>query len=256
MGYASSVAPLGMWSMRELSGSLKKRAVVVHSGGMDSSICLAQAIQDFGRENVLGLTFSYQQRHSSEIKQARLICDRWQVDHVEIDLSCLTQITENSLTRHSLPIEAKPGEPPNSLVLGRNGLMARLAAIHADSLGAQVIYMGVIEVESANSGYRDCSRLYMDKMEEILRMDLADSSFEIRTPLVFMTKRETLGCAHRLGILEFLLEETITCYEGIPKKGCGHCPACQLRNEGVAEFLSEHPEIQFSYRGEFVGSKV
>ncbi len=235
---------------------LIKKAIVVHSGGMDSSICLAESIQEFGREQVLSLTFSYQQRHSNEILQARLICEQWQVDHTELDLSCLNQITENSLTRHSLPIESQPGQPPNSLVLGRNGLMARLAAIHGHSLGARVIYMGVIEVESANSGYRDCSRLYMDQMQQILRMDLDDANFEIRTPLVFMTKRQTLERAHALGVLEFLLEETITCYEGQPKEGCRRCPACLLRNEGIAEFLLSHPEVQFSYRAALTGSGV
>jgi 7-cyano-7-deazaguanine synthase len=231
----------------ELIRGLMKRAVVVHSGGMDSSICLAQAIRDFGPEQVLSLTFSYQQRHSTEIQRARRISDKWGVDHVEVDLSCLNQITENSLTRHSWSIEAKTGEPPNSLVLGRNGLMARLAAVHGHSLGARVIYMGVIDVESSNSGYRDCSRVYMDKMEDILRIDLANPEFEIRTPLVYMTKRETLEFAHRLNVLEFLLEETVTCYQGLTKKGCGLCPACELRNQGIAEYLLDHPELEFSY---------
>jgi len=256
VGDAREGAPvqvIGQKLGQALVQTLRKQVIVVHSGGMDSSICLAQAIRDFGREQVLSLTFSYQQRHSNEIQQARRICEQWGVDHFELDLSCLNQITENSLTRHSLPIESQSGEPPNSLVLGRNGLMARLAAIHGHSLGAQAIYMGVIEVESANSGYRDCSRLYMDKMEEILRMDLDQPGFEIRTPLVYMTKRETLELAYQLGVLEFLLEETITCYEGVPKKGCGLCPACLLRNQGIAEFLTFHPEIEFSYRSNYSG---
>jgi len=234
--------------MQEIDLSLRKKAIVVHSGGMDSSICLAHAIREFGLDQVLSLTFSYQQRHSIEIQQARLISDRWGVDHAELDISCLSQITANSLTRHDRPISKRPGEVPNSLVLGRNGLMARLAAIHGHSLGVRVIYMGVIEVESANSGYRDCSRFYMDLMQKILRIDLADPEFEIRTPLIFMTKQETLELAGQLGVLEFLLEETITCYEGLPKEGCQKCPACLLRNEGIIQYLKKNPELHFSYR--------
>ena len=238
--------------MRALNVPQRKKAVVVHSGGMDSSICLAHAIREFGKEQILSLTFSYQQRHSSEMIQARFICEQWGVDHAEIDLSFLNQITENSITRPAMPIESVAGQPPNSLVLGRNGLMARIAAIQGYSLGANLIYMGVIEVESAKSGYRDCSRFYMDKMEEVLRVDLGDSAFEIRTPLVFMTKKETLELAHRLGVLEFLLEQTVTCYEGLARLGCARCPACLLRNEGILEFLLHHPEIEFSYRTDFL----
>lgn len=221
---------------------MNKKTVVVHSGGMDSSICLALAIKEFGKENVLSLSFSYQQRHSAELVQAEKICNSWDVDHTVLSIDCLNRITENALTRHAMPIVHPQGEAPNSLVVGRNGLMARLAAIHAHSLGAHSIYLGVIEVEVSNSGYRDCSRHYMDLMEEILRIDLDDPGFEIRTPLVKMTKCETLGVADSLGVLDYLLEETISCYEGLPKNGCQRCPACHLRQAGVDEyFRSPHP---------------
>ena len=156
------------------------------------------------------------------------------VDHTILSIDCLKEITSNALTNPA--VEIKSGKEPSTLVVGRNGLMARLAAIHAHHLGARIIYMGIIEVESANSGYRDCSRAYMDLMEEILRIDLNDPHFEIRTPLVKMTKRETLEVAAKLGSLDYLLEETITCYRGIPRMGCEECPACLLRNEGLREY--------------------
>lgn len=218
---------------------MKKDTIVVHSGGMDSSLCLALAINQFGKENVLSLSFSYGQRHSNEIIQAAKICKAWGVDHVIIDINCLQQITENALTNKNIAIEHQLNSPPNTLVVGRNGLMARLAAIHANHLGAHSIYMGIIEVESANSGYRDCTRHYMNLMEEILRIDLEDSSFEIRTPLVFMTKRETMALGDALGVLDYLLKETITCYEGIGGRGCGKCPACLLRNQGIDDFYRD-----------------
>lgn len=227
---------------------MKKKAVVVHSGGMDSSLCLALAIKEFGAENVLSLSFTYNQRHSIELKCASEISKHFNVDHVELDLSCLSKITESALIGTDKKIEHKKGEAPNTLVVGRNGLMARIAGIHANSLGAHCIYMGVMELEAANSGYRDCSRAYMDIIQSALRMDFADNSFEIRTPLVQMTKRDTMELGYKLGVLEYLLENTVTCYEGIEKEGCLKCPACKLRNEGLKIFSLEHPDLKYSYR--------
>lgn len=227
---------------------MKKKAVVVHSGGMDSSLCLALAVKEFGAGEVLSLSFDYDQRHSDELIRARLISSHFKVDHAELNLSCLGQITESALIGKEKKIEHKKGEAPNTLVVGRNGLMARLAGIHAHSLGAHFIYMGVMELEAANSGYRDCSRAYMDIVQSALRLDFADNKFEIRTPLVSMTKKESMELGLKLGCLEFLLENTITCYEGISKEGCGKCPACKLRNEGLKIFSLEHPEFQFSYK--------
>lgn len=226
---------------------IQKDALVIHSGGMDSSICLALAAREFGENKVLSLSFSYSQRHRIELEKAEKICKEWNIDHITLSLDCLEKITENALLHHHIPIFKETDKPPNTLVLGRNGLMARLGAIHAHSLGARCIYLGIIEVEGSNSGYRDCTRKYMDLMQEILRIDLDDQNFEIRTPLVKMTKKETLEVAYKLGILEFLLLETITCYEGIPYLGCKKCPSCILRNEGLAEFQREHPELVLPY---------
>ena len=227
---------------------MKKKAIVVHSGGMDSSLCLALAIKEFGKENVLSVSFTYNQRHSIELARATEISIHFGVDHVELDLSCLSKITDSALIGHGKEIEHKKGEAPNTLVTGRNGLMARVAAIHANSLGAHCIYMGVMELEEANSGYRDCSRAYMDIIQSALRMDFADDTFEIRTPLVKMNKKETMELGHKLGVIEYLLEKTVTCYEGIEKEGCLKCPACKLRNSGLKIFSLEHPEVKYSYK--------
>jgi 7-cyano-7-deazaguanine synthase len=231
---------------------MKKKAVVVHSGGMDSSLCLALAVKEFGANNLLSVSFTYNQRHSIELDRARKISDHFKIDHVEINLDCLSKITESALIGSDKKIEHKTGEAPNTLVVGRNGLMARLAGIHAQSLGAHSIYLGVMELEAANSGYRDCSRAYMDVIQTALRMDFADESFEIRTPLVSMTKKETMELGFKLGVLEFLLENTITCYEGIEKAGCLKCPACKLRNSGLKIFSLEHPEFKYSYRDQIL----
>jgi 7-cyano-7-deazaguanine synthase len=214
---------------------------------MDSSLCLFLAIEQFGAENVLSMSFTYGQRHSNELDQAKIICEKWKVDNLVVNLDCLTVITNNSLTNHKLSVENNGGTP-NTMVVGRNGLMARVAAIHANQLGADCIFMGVIEVEEANSGYRDCSRKYMDIIQAGLRFDFDNHDFEIKTPIVYMTKKQTMELGYQMGILQFLLETTITCYNGIIGKGCGTCPACKLRNEGIVEFVKEHEDFVFSYK--------
>jgi len=225
----------------------KKEAIIIHSGGMDSSICLALAAKEFGHDAVLGLSFSYGQRHSVELSHAKKICSDWNIDHVTLSLACLEEITDNALMNTSVAIKKENGGAPNTLVIGRNGLMARIGAIYAHHLRARCIFMGVVGIDACNAGYRDCSRNYMDLMENILRIDLEDSCFQIRTPLVDLTKAQTLALAYELGILEYLLNETITCYEGIPRQGCMNCVACQLRNEGIRTFSRGHPEVILPY---------
>ncbi len=223
-----------------------KAAVVCHSGGMDSSICLAAAIREQGADKVVSLSFAYQQTHENEVRQAARICADWGVEHVLVTCDFLRTLTSNALMDRTIPFRQEPGQPPNTLVMGRNGLLARLGSIYAESRGARLLYMGVIGVEG-QSGYRDCSRDYMDKMQEIMRIDLGDDGFEIRTPVIHMTKKETLIQAHSFGILPYLLENTITCYDGLFQKGCQLCPACKLRNEGIAEFRADYPDLVLPY---------
>lgn len=227
---------------------MNKKIVVIHSGGMDSSLCLRLMMQEFDSKDILSLSFVYGQRHeASELNAARKICLDWQIDHVEIPISFLRQITESALLNKEEKISQQDTGIPNTMVLGRNGLMARLGAIYGYGVGANKICMGIIGVEAANSGYRDCTRGYMDLMQEVLRLDLDDPSFSIITPIVDLTKKQTLQIAQKLGVLEYLLEETVTCYEGIAKQGCGVCPACMLRNEGIEEYRREIGPIHISY---------
>ncbi|MFA6915904.1 MAG: 7-cyano-7-deazaguanine synthase QueC [Parachlamydiales bacterium] len=218
---------------------MHKKTVVVHSGGMDSSLCLALAIKEFGADHVLSLSFDYSQRHNNEINAAKHICSAWGVDHAAVNLECLSALTADALTNSAQPISWGKEHAPSTLVVGRNGLMARLGAIHAHSLGADCIYMGVIEEEAREIGYRDCSKAYIELKQQILRLDLGNPLFEIRTPLIDMSKAETLQLAHSLGILDFLWENTVTCYNGVMKQGCGKCPACFLRNRGL-EIAQKH----------------
>lgn len=224
-----------------------KKIIVVHSGGMDSSICLAKAVDEYGKDAVLALSFSYGQRHeSAELERSKQICSKFGVERKEVLISSLDRLTNNALLEHDIPIQWR-GKKPNTLVIGRNGLMARLAAIHAESLGINTISMGIIGVEAANSGYRDCTRDYMDKMQEIMRIDLDSSDFKIETPLVDMDKVQTMELASSLEVLEFLLETTISCYEGLDKEGCLKCPACLLRNQGIIDYNALHQNLNISY---------
>lgn len=225
---------------------MKKKAVVVHSGGMDSSICLALAIHEFGAEGVTSLSFDYGQRHQKELECAQAICKEWQVDHKVVSLDFYSKIASSALIGNDCPF-AKSGDTFNTLVMGRNGLLAHIAGIAANHLGAHYIYMGVLGIEETVSGYRDCSRSYMDHVQELLKIDLDDSLFEIRTPLVAMSKKETLEVAHHLGVLSFLLQTTLTCYDGVPKQGCLKCLACQFRLEGLNQFVKAHPEVVLPY---------
>jgi 7-cyano-7-deazaguanine synthase len=221
---------------------MRKKAIVIHSGGLDSSLCLALAIKEFGAKDVLSLSFNYGQRHTPEIIQAAKICQAWGVDHVVLTIECMQEITRSALIGRSIAMR-HDGDAANTLVMGRNGLMARLGAIHAQSLGAKCIFLGILEVDGKRNGYRDCTREYMDLKQQIMRIDLADPLFEIRTPLVHKSKKESLEMSYQLGILDFLLRESITCYEGIPWQGCTKCPSCEIRNTALREFQLSHPQF-------------
>lgn len=213
--------------------------VVLHSGGMDSSICLALAKKQYGAQRVVSLGFSYGQRHAVEMAAADTICQGWGITRTVLDASIVSQLTSNALVDPSLSIQIHEGIP-STMVVGRNGLLCWLASLWAYKHGVFRISTGIIELEEANSGYRDCSRAYMDRVQELLRMDFACPSFEIQSPLVKMNKLQTLELAHELGVLDELLCKTVTCYEGIKYWGCTHCPACSLRNQALRQYCAKN----------------
>ncbi len=230
-----------------------KHAVVVLSGGMDSAICLALCVKNFGAKHTSAITFDYGQRHHSEKASAKVIAQHFGVDQVTIELPFFSQLTTNALIDHqrSLAEVQEASASPNTLVVGRNGLFARLGAIHAHNIKASHLYLGVLGLEAANSGYLDCSRKYFDLMEQVLRIDLGTENFWIHTPLVDMTKKETLDLAASLAELKFILENSITCYDGVKDFGCGKCAACNLRNAGIKEYLQSNPSFEFSYKNKY-----
>lgn len=208
-----------------------EKAVVVFSGGQDSTTCLLWALREF--DEVETVTFLYGQRNISEIDAAKQIAHDFGIKQKVINMDLLNQLTENAMTRGDMAIDDS-GEIPNTYVEGRNHVFFSFAAIYAKSIGARHIVTGVGETEY--SGYPDCRASFIDSLERTLSLAM-DYDFEIHSPLMAKTKAETWEMADKMGKLEYIREQTITCYDGIEGDGCGNCPSCKLRNEGLQEYL-------------------
>jgi len=210
----------------------QEKAVVVFSGGQDSTTCLFWALQHFSE--VETVTFHYGQRHVQELDCAANIAKELGVKHHVLDMGLLNQLAPNALTRSSIDIEAKDGELPTTFVDGRNLLFLSFAAVLAKGIGARHIVTGVCETDF--SGYPDCRDVFVKSLNVTLSLAM-DYSFVIHTPLMWLDKAETWHLADELGAFDFVRERTLTCYNGIIADGCGECPACQLRRRGLERYL-------------------
>ena len=227
-----------------------RNALVLFSGGQDSTTCLALALSRYDR--VETIAFDYGQRHVVEL-QARLRvlaeikaqfpqwAPRLGEDHL-LDLAVLGQVSETSLTRDTAFAMEQTGLP-NTFVPGRNLLFLTLAAALAYRRGLEVIVTGVCETDY--SGYPDCRDDSMKAMQLALSLGM-DKRFLIDTPLMWIDKAETWQLAHQLGgqaLVDLIVEHTHTCYLGDRSHrqdwgyGCGACPACELRAKGFARFV-------------------
>lgn len=226
---------------------MHKNALVLFSGGQDSTTCLAQALSQY--ERVETIAFDYRQRHHVELQarlrvleQIRLQFPQWAhklgEDHL-LDLAVLGQVSETSLTRDTA-FKMESSGLPNTFVPGRNLLFLTLAAALAYRRDLEVIVTGVCETDF--SGYPDCRDDSMKAMQLALSLGM-DKRFLIETPLMWITKAQTWELAHRLGgdaLVDLIVEHTHTCYLGDRKHrhawgyGCGACPACELRARGFA----------------------
>ncbi|MGO0062869.1 7-cyano-7-deazaguanine synthase QueC [Brevibacillus fluminis] len=212
----------------------QEKAVVVFSGGQDSTTCLFWAKKQFGEVEVL--TFNYGQRHKQEIECARAIAAEQGVKHTILDMSLLNQLAPNALTRDDVAIEQKEGELPSTFVDGRNLLFLSFAAVYAKQAGARHLVTGVCETDF--SGYPDCRDIFVKSLNVTLNLSM-DYSFVIHTPLMWLNKAETWKLADELGAFDYVREKTLTCYNGIIGDGCGECPACKLRKAGLVSYLAE-----------------
>ncbi|OZM58295.1 7-cyano-7-deazaguanine synthase QueC [Lottiidibacillus patelloidae] len=212
----------------------KGKAVVVFSGGQDSTTCLFWAMERF--EEVEAVTFNYNQRHQLEIDCAKDICKELGINHHILDMGLLNQLTSNALTRDTIDVkDGEEGELPSTFVDGRNLIFLTFAAIYAKQKGAKHIITGVCETDF--SGYPDCRDMFIKSLDVTLNLAM-DYPFVIHTPLMWLNKAETWKLAEDLNALEFVKNKTLTCYNGVIADGCGECPACHLRNKGYEDYLN------------------
>jgi len=211
-------------------------ALVLFSGGQDSTTCLYWAKLHF--KNVYTLCFSYGQRHSREAENAQRIAAMANAPFQLLDASVISFLAPNSLTDLSMHMdEEKPaGSYPNTFVPGRNLLFLTFGATIAYAHGIRHLITGVSEADY--SGYPDCRDTFIRSANTTLNLAM-DKQFVIHTPLMWRNKKEVWQLADELGVFDIVRNETLTCYNGILAEGCGHCPACLLRNKGLEEYLKE-----------------
>ncbi|ENM5911824.1 7-cyano-7-deazaguanine synthase QueC [Vibrio mimicus] len=218
-----------------------KIAVVVFSGGQDSTTCLVQALKEF--DEVHAITFDYGQRHKLEIEVAQKLAKQLGVAaHKVMDVGLLNELAISSLTRDDIPVshELQANGLPNSFVPGRNILFLTLAGIYAYQIGAATVITGVCETDF--SGYPDCRNDFVQAMNQALTKGM-DMSLTIRTPLMWLNKAETWALADQLGALDLVRHQTLTCYNGLIGDGCGECPACHLRKAGLNDYLNNRDSV-------------
>lgn len=214
-----------------------ENAVVVFSGGQDSTTCLFWAKEKFNE--VIAVSFDYGQKHVKELDCARKLCKEHDVEHHIMDLKLLNQLAPNSLTRVDIKVDAikEDGEVPNSCVDGRNMLFMTFVSVFAKQRAIKHIVTGVSQ--SDYSGYPDCRDVFVKSLNVTLNLSM-DYDFVLHTPLMWIDKADTWNLAYELGVLKIIKEETLTCYNGIIGDGCKDCPACKLRNDGYNEFESRY----------------
>ncbi len=210
----------------------QEKALVVFSGGQDSTTCLFWAKKEFSE--VEAVTFNYGQRHAAELDCAKEIAEDLNVPHHTLDMSLLNQLAPSALTRKDEAITHEEGELPSTFVPGRNLLFLSFAGVLAKQIGAKHIITGVCETDF--SGYPDCRDIFVKSLNVSLNLSM-DAQFVIHTPLMWIDKAQTWEMADRLGVLDYIRENTLTCYNGVKGDGCGECPACELRQRGLNQYL-------------------
>lgn len=223
------------------------KALVVLSGGQDSTTCLYWARLAF--DHVEAVSFDYNQRHCAEVEAARGIANLAGVPHHVLPLNVLAAIGDSALVDATQTLAGEGGRPdrempqglPTSFVPGRNLLFLSAAAALAVKLGANELVTGVCQTDY--SGYPDCRREFIDALEATLALAMPSSvKLRIHTPLMYLTKAETVKLAQRLPGCWPALSLSITCYNGqVP--GCGDCPACALRARGFEEAGATDPQF-------------
>jgi len=217
------------------------QALVVLSGGQDSTTCLYWALRVFGKEAVTALTFDYQQRHRIELDCAKEVANLVGVPHTVLPIDTFAVLGGNALTG-GLPVATAPNPTtglPNTFVPGRNLIFLTFAAAYAYPRHIRHLVTGVAQTDY--SGYPDCRAATLQALEQTLRLGM-DYEITIHAPLMNLSKCDTIQLARNLGALP-AMAWTHTCYEGC-RPPCGRCPACRIRARGFAEAGISDPLIQ------------
>ena len=213
---------------------MSKKAVIVLSGGLDSTTCMGMA-KEKGYE-LYPITFHYGQKHNREVEQAKKVADYYNApDHRIVNISFLNQIGGSALTDDSIdvPTDMDEDEIPVTYVPARNMIFLSLASAYAEVIGAEAIYIGVSAVDY--SGYPDCRPEFIESMNETVNLatkaGATGSEMKIETPLINLTKADTVKEGLRLSVP---YELTTSCYNG-EEEACGECDSCRLRLKGFEE---------------------
>ena len=215
------------------------KALVLFSGGIDSTTCLALAIEKYGADNVLALSISYGQKHDREIRSAKAVAEHYGVELLTLDLARIFEGSDCSLLKGSgedIPkgeyaeqLEGREGEPVSTYVPFRNGLFLSCAASMALSRGCEVIYYGAHSDDAAGNAYPDCSSKFNDHMSKAIYIGSGDK-LTVEAPFVSLTKADVVAEGLRL---RAPYELTWSCYEG-GDKPCGCCGTCIDRAKAFA----------------------
>ncbi|PVZ87333.1 7-cyano-7-deazaguanine synthase QueC [Serratia sp. S1B] len=225
-----------------------RRAVVVFSGGQDSTTCLIQALQQY--DEVHCITFDYGQRHHVEIDIAATLSQTLGAKaHKVLDARLLNELAISSLTRDNIPVptyDSSLQSPiPNTFVPGRNILFLTLAAIYAYQVEAEAVICGVCETDF--SGYPDCRDEFIKALNQAIILGIA-RNIRFETPLMWLNKAETWALADYYQQLALIRHQTLTCYNGIQGEGCGECAACHLRANGLQHYLQDKAGVMDSMK--------
>ena len=225
---------------------MNRKAVIVFSGGQDSTTCLLHALPHF--EEIHCITFDYGQRHRAEIETALALSRQLGITaHTVLDASILNALTVSSLTRNDIPVpdtnQSEAKGLPNTFVPGRNILFLTLASIYAYQVQAETVITGVCETDF--SGYPDCRDEFVKSLNHAIKSGM-EYNVQIETPLMRLNKAETWALADHYNQLDLIREHTLTCYNGIIGSGCGNCAACDLRAKGLQYFLENKQTVRDS----------
>jgi len=214
---------------------MEDSALVVFSGGQDSTTCLFWAKKKFKR--VVALCFTYGQKHVKEVEIARAIAEQAGVDFHLLDATFIGRLGTSSLTDTRLAMDQeKPVDSfPNTFVPGRNLFFLSIAAVFAREQSIRNIITGVSQTDF--SGYPDCRDTFIRSANVTINLAM-EEQFIIHTPLMWINKEQTWALADQLGVLDLVRTKTLTCYNGIVGDGCGKCPACKLRKAGLDHYLA------------------